>query len=271
MNSSLPRLLLATALGVALSGFSAAALAQAAGAGAGNAAKVNGVAIPKSRVDLFVKAQGAQGAPDSPQLREAVVRELVMRELISQEATKRGLQKDPEVASQLELTRQSVLVAAYRQNFIKKNPISDAALKAEYEKAKTEAGDKEFKARHILVDSEAQAQEIITKLRAGEKFEELAKASKDEGSKNRGGELDWAPPATYVKPFAEALSKLEKGKFTETPVQTRNGYHVIMLDDVRPSQFPAFDEVKGRVAQAMQAQAFEKNIRELHNKAKIEQ
>ena len=268
MNSSLSRMLLATALGAALTGLPAVAMAQAAGAG--NAAKVNGVAIPKSRIDLFVKAQGAQGAPDTPELRNAVVRELVMRELIAQEAVKRGLNKDPEVAAQLELTRQSVLVAAYRQSFIKKNAISDAALKAEYEKAKAEAGDKEYKARHILVDSEAQAAEIIAKLKAGEKFEELAKVSKDEGSKARGGELDWAPAATYVKPFADALAKLEKGRYTDAPVHTRNGYHVILLDDVRPAQFPAFDEVKGRVAQAMQAQAFEKNVADLRAKAKIE-
>lgn len=269
MNSSLPRLLLATALGLGLSGVSAVAMAQ--GAGAGNVAKVNGVAIPKSRADIFVKVQGAQGTPDSPELRNAVKRELIMRELLAQEAVKKGLNKDPEVAAQLELAKQSVLVAAYRQNFLKKNTLSDAALKAEYDKAKAEAGDKEYKARHVLVESEAQAQDIINKLRAGEKFEELAKVSKDEGSKNRGGELDWAPPATYVKPFADALSKLEKGRYTETPVQTRNGYHVILLDDVRPAQFPSFDEVKGRVANAMQAQAFEKNVRDVFSKAKIEE
>ena len=267
MISSTPRLLLATLLGLAVPSVSVVALAQTSAA---PAAKVNGVVIPKSRVDVFVKAQQAQGAPDSPELRKAVTQELVMRELLAQEATKKGLSKDPEIQAQLELTRQSVLAGAYRQDFVKKNPVSDSALKAEYDRLKSEAGDKEYKARHVLVETEAQAQEIIAKLKAGEKIEDLAKNSKDPGSKEKGGDLDWNPPGAFVKPFSDAMTKLEKGKYTDTPVQTKFGYHVIQLDDVRQAQFPAFDEVKGRLAQSMQARAFEKNVVELRKKAKIE-
>ncbi|HKO88940.1 MAG TPA: peptidyl-prolyl cis-trans isomerase [Burkholderiales bacterium] len=275
MNPSLPRLLLATALGLAVPGL---VMAQAptnpapapAAKSSALPSKVNGVTIPKARVDVFVKAQVAQGTPDTPELRRAVTQELIMRELMAQEATKKGLTKNPEVQAQIDLTRQTVLAAAYRQDFAKTHKPSEADIKAEYEKARVEAGDKEYKARHILVESESQAQEIIAKLKRGERFEDLASVSKDEGSKQRGGDLDWSAPAQYVKPFAEALTKLEKGKFTETPVQTRMGYHVILLEDVRPTQFPPYEEVKGRVAQAMQAQAFEKNMIELRKKAKIE-
>lgn len=276
MISSLPRLLLATALGLAVPGVSFVAVAQTQTKPAPAAksdtlpSKVNGVAIPKARVDVFIKAQVAQGTPDTPELRRAVTQELVMRELMAQEATKKGLAKNPEVQAQVDLTRQTVLAAAYRQDFMRNNKPSEAAIKAEYDKARAEAGDTEYKARHILVESEAQAQEIIAKLKRGEKFEDLASVSKDEGSKQRGGDLDWSAPAQYVKPFAEALTKLEKGKYTETPVHTRMGYHVILLEDTRPTQFPPYEEVKGRVAQAMTAQAFEKNMIELRKKAKIE-
>jgi peptidyl-prolyl cis-trans isomerase C len=267
MISSTPRLLLATFLGLAVPGVSVVALAQT---GSGPAAKVNGVVIPKSRVDMLVKLQTSQGAPDSPELRKMVTQELVVRELLAQEATKKGLSKNPEVQAQIDITRQTVLATAYRQDFIKRNKPTEAAIKAEYEKAKVEAGDKEYKARHILVENEVQAQEIIAKLKAGEKFENLASVSKDEGSAKRGGELDWGPPVQYVKPFADAMTALEKGKYTETPVKTRFGYHVIQLDDVRPTQLPPYDEVKNRIAQAMVVQAFEKNVAELRKKAKVE-
>lgn len=267
MISSTPRLLLATFLGLAVPGVSVVALAQTSNA---PAAKVNGTVIPKARVDMLVKMQSAQGAPDSPELRKVVTQELIMRELLAQEATKKGLNKDPEVQAQLDITRQTVLATAYRQDFIKKNKPTEAAIKAEYEKAKVEAGDKEYKARHILVESEAQAQEIIAKLKGGAKFEDLASVSKDEGSAKRGGELDWSPPVQYVKPFADALVVLDKGKFTETPVKTRFGYHVILLEDVRPTQLPPYDDVKNRIAQAMVMQSFEKNITELRKKAKVE-
>jgi peptidyl-prolyl cis-trans isomerase C len=232
---------------------------------------VNGVQIPKTRIDAIVKAQEAQGQKDSPELRAAITDRLIMNEVIAQEATRKGLAKTPEVQAQLELVRQNVLLNAYRQDFMKTNQIPDSQLKAEYEKIRSQVGDKEYKARHILVEKEDEAKAIIANLKKGQKFEDLAKQSKDPGSKDKGGDLDWNSPGSYVKPFGDALAKLEKGKYTETPVQTQFGWHVIQLDDVRATKFPSFDEVKPQIAERLQTQALEKSVADLRAKAKIEQ
>jgi len=174
------------------------------------------------------------------------------------------------VRAQLDLMRQQVLVQAIIQDHLKSHPPNDEELLAEYNKLKASRGDKEYKARHILVDKDSEANEIIAQLKKGTKFEDLAKQSKDPGSKEKGGDLDWNTPATFVKPFAEALAKLEKGKYTETPVQTQFGWHVIQLDDVRSMQFPAFDTVKQQLLSRLQEQEVQKFVTELRSKAKIQ-
>jgi len=266
---------LPAALAIALAAASFASLpayAQQAKSGGAPArvATVNGVAIPQSRVDAIVRAQTQQGVADSPQLRQAIRDRLVMDEIVSQEAARKGLTKTPDVQAQLELVRQRVIVNAYHADYLKTHPVTDAQLKAEYDRIKSSMGDKEYKARHILVEKEQEATEVIAKLKRGEKFEDLAKASKDPGSKDRGGDLDWNSPAGYVKPFSDAMVKLDKGKYTEVPVQTQFGWHVIRLDDVRPTKFPGLDEVKGQLTERLQQQALEKNIAELRAKAKVE-
>lgn len=276
MIASKPRVILATLLGLAVPSVAVVALAQTAASpaaqpGGAKVATVNGVTIPKSRLDIIVKAQAAQGGqPDTPELRSAITQELVMREIVAQEAARKGLTKNPEVMAQIDLARQNVLFNAYRQDFLRTNQPSEAVLKGEYEKIKAQMGDKEYKARHILVENEAEATEIIGKLNKGEKFEELAKASKDPGSKERGGDLDWNSPGAYVKEFSDAMAKLDKGKYTEKPVQTQFGYHIILLEDVRPAKFPSLDEVKPGLTQRLQQQALEKNMADLRAKAKIE-
>ncbi|HEY6720315.1 MAG TPA: peptidylprolyl isomerase [Burkholderiales bacterium] len=231
---------------------------------------VNGKAIPKSRLDFIVKQRAAQGQPDSEETRKAILDNLITQEVVAQEADRKGLAKTADVRAQLELTRQQVLAQALIQDHLKAHPVKDEEMLAEYNKVKASRGDKEYKARHILVDKEAEANEIIAQLKKGAKFEDLAKQSKDPGSKDKGGDLDWNPPGTYVKPFADALSKLEKGKYTETPVQTQFGWHVIQLDDVRPMQFPPYDTVKQQLSTRMQEQEVQKFVGELRAKAKIE-
>ncbi|MCX7891414.1 MAG: peptidylprolyl isomerase [Burkholderiales bacterium] len=237
---------------------------------AGAVATVNGVAIPKARVDAIVKAQAAQGTPDSDQLRAAVRERLIELEVLAQEANRKGLGKNPDVVQQLELQRQQALANALVQDFIRANPVDDALAKAEYEKIKAQAGDKEYKARHILVEKEDEAKDVVAKLKAGQKFEDLAKVSKDPGSKDRGGDLDWNSPAAYVKPFADALVKLQKGQYTLVPVQTQFGWHVILLEDVRPTKFPPFDDVKNELKQRIQQQNVAKYVGDLRSKAKIQ-
>lgn len=235
-----------------------------------NLAVVNGKPVPSSRADVMIKQLAAQGQADSPQLRTMVKEELINREILMQEADKRGITSSPDVKNQVEIARQSIAIRALVQDYLKKNPVSDADIKAEYDKFKTQAGDKEYHARHILVENEDEAKAIIAKLKAGAKFEDLAKQSKDPGSAANGGDLDWASPASFVKPFSDAMVALKKGQFTETPVKTQYGYHVIKLDDVRAAKIPTLEEVKPQIAESLQQKKLQAFQQELRSKAKIQ-
>jgi peptidyl-prolyl cis-trans isomerase C len=227
--------------------------------------------VPQARMDLLMQQQQQRGAPDSEQMRNMVKDELVNREVIAQEAQKTGVSKIPEVAAQIDMARQEIIVSAYLREFARKNPISDADVQKEYERAKAQHGDKEYRARHILVETEDQAKALLAELKKGAKFDDLAsKNSKDTGSATRGGDLDWNVPGTYDKQFADALTKLEKGKYTDAPVKTRFGFHIIQLDDVRPAKFATLAEVKPRIQQMLVQTKIEELVRGLRAKAKIE-
>lgn len=231
---------------------------------------VNGKAIPLSRLNFLVKQRTAQGQPDNEQVRRALMENLINQEVLVQEAERKGLAKTADIQTQLELARQTTLARAVIDDFLKSRPISESAIKAQYEAVKAQRGEREYRARHILVDTEASAKDITEKLKKGEKFEELAKQSKDPGSKDKGGDLDWAAAGNYVKPFADALVKLDKGKTTDTPIQTQFGWHVIRVDDVRSTQFPPYDQVKQQIQNALQEQEIQKMVGELRSKAKID-
>lgn len=235
-----------------------------------NLAVVNGKKVPSSRVDVMVKQMVAQGQQDSPQLRAMIKEELINREILIQEADKMGLGNTPEVKNQLEIARQSIVIRSLVADFLKKNPVKDEDIKAEYDKYKAQAGDKEYHARHILVEKEDEAKAIIAKLKAGSKFEDLAKQSKDPGSAARGGDLDWAAPASYVKPFSDALVALQKGQITETPVQSQFGFHVIKLEDVRAAKIPTLEEVKPQISESLQQKKLQAFQQELRKKAKVQ-
>jgi peptidyl-prolyl cis-trans isomerase C len=234
-------------------------------------ATVNGVAVPQARADLLMQQQMSRGGADSEQMRGMVRDELVNRELLMQEAQKSGTAKQPEVQTQLDMARQEIIVSAYLRDWVRKHPITEAEVQQEYDKAKAQHGDKEYKARHILVETEDEAKALIAQLKKGGKFDELAsKNSKDTGSAQRGGDLDWNVPATYDKQFSDALVKLEKGKYTEMPVRTRFGFHIIQLDDVRPAKFVTLAEAKPRIQQRLAQNRIEELVRGLRAKAKIE-
>ncbi|HYX64949.1 MAG TPA: peptidylprolyl isomerase [Burkholderiales bacterium] len=263
--------LLAPALALAQDAAKPAAKAKAKSGAKDAIATVNGVAVPKARMDYMMFQQKSRGAPDNDQTRAAVREELVNREVLQQEAERAGFGKKAEVQTQVAMARQEIVVGAYLRDWVQKHPVSDAEVQKEYDKARTQAGEKEYKARHILVDSEDQANKIIAELKKGAKFDELAeKNSKDPGSKDRGGDLDWNVPAAFDKNFSDAMVKLEKGKYTDKPVQTRYGYHVIQLDDVRDTKFPALAEVKPRIQQQLMQHKIEGLVRDLRSKAKVE-
>jgi peptidyl-prolyl cis-trans isomerase C len=249
--------------------FAACALASTA-VFAQNLATVNNKPIPKAREEAWVKQLQQQGQQDSPQLREMVKQELIRREVFLQEAQRRGLSEKPEVKFQLDVQRQNTLIQALMRDELDKRPVSEADVKAAYETQKKQAGDKEYRARHILVEKEDQAKGIIDQLKKGAKFEELAKQSKDPGSAANGGDLDWAGANAYVGPFSEAMTKLEKGKYTEAPVQTQFGWHVIRLDDVRDAQVPPLAQVQGQIREALQQQRVQAFAEELRKKAKVQ-
>ena len=235
-----------------------------------NVAVVNGKPIPSSRVDAVVKQVVAQGQqPDSPQLREMIKKDLIGREVLMQEAENKGFGKDAAVKQQIENARQAIVINALVGDYLKKNPVNDAEIKAEYDKFVAQTGDKEYHVRHILVGTEAEAKDIIAKLKGGAKFEELAKVSKD-GSAANGGDLDWASPASYVKPFSDAMVALKPGQVTQTPVQSQFGFHVIKLEETRPTKLPALEEVKGQVAESLQQKKLAAYRDELMKKAKIQ-
>jgi peptidyl-prolyl cis-trans isomerase C len=235
-------------------------------------ATVNGTAISKNRIDMLLSQGAGQGRPDTPEARQAIIDQLAMQMVIAEEAAKKGMDKLPEVTERLEMVRQSVLANAYVQDFMKTHPVTDEALKAEYDRIKATVTGKEYKARHILVEKEAEAKDIIAKLQKDVgAFGKLAQEkSKDPGSKTRGGDLGWFDPSRMVPEFGAAVSKLEKGKFTQEPVKSQFGYHVILLDDSKPVEAPAFEQVKPNLTQQLQQQNLKKQLDDLKSKAKIE-
>ncbi len=242
-----------------------------------NVAVVNGVPIPQSRIDFVAKAQIAQSQgqqQDGPEFRENVREIMITREILYQEAIKRKLDKNPDYQLQLGLAKQQIILGVLFEDINKKTQPSDADVFKEYERVKAQQGGdagKQYKARHILVKEEAEAQQILADLQNGGDFAKIAaEKSIDPGSKDNGGELDWAEAQAYVQPFGEALRSLKKGEMTKEPVKTSYGYHIIELQDVRTQPFPPLEQVKGQIQQTLANKAREDYIADLRAKAKIQ-
>ena len=236
------------------------------------AATVNGTAISQRTVEAIAKQGIASGRPDTPETRKAIIDQLAMQMVVAEEAVKKGLDKAPEVVEQIDAVKQSVLANAYVRDYIKNNPVGDDAVKAEYDRIKATVSGNQYKARHILVDKESEAKDIIARLKKDPgAFSKLAmERSKDPGSKAQGGDLGWFDPSGMVPEFGAAVSKLEKGKFTQEPVKTQFGYHVILLEDSKPIDAPPLDEVKPQLTQQLQQQNLRKQLDALKAGAKIE-
>jgi peptidyl-prolyl cis-trans isomerase C len=256
-----------------LATLSAAALAAtlALPAAAQNVAIVNGKAVPKTRVDALAAQLAKSGRPITPEMQGQLKDEIIAREIFMQEAQKTGLDATEDFKTQMELARQTLLIRELFADHQKKNPVTDADIKAEYDKFVAANGGKEYRARHILVEKEDEAKTIIASLKKGGKFDEIAKKqSKDPGSGANGGDLDWANAGSYVKEFSDAMVKLNKGQLTDAPVKSQFGFHVIRLDDVREAQLPKLEEVKPQIAQQLQQAKLSKFQDDLRAKAKIE-
>jgi peptidyl-prolyl cis-trans isomerase C len=255
-----------------LSALTAAVLiASAPWAMAQNVAIVNGKPVPSSRVEALVKQIEASGRQVDDAARAQIKEEVVLREIFMQEAQKAGVANSDEFKNQMELARQTIMIRALFADFQKKNPVTDADVQAEYDKFVAANAGKEYKARHILVEKEAEAKAIIASLKKGGKFEDIAKKqSKDPGSGANGGDLDWAPAASYVPEFSQAMIKLAKGQVTEAPVQSQFGWHVIRVDDIRDAELPKLEDVKPQGVQQLTQQKLQKFQSDLREKAKVQ-
>jgi peptidyl-prolyl cis-trans isomerase C len=240
-----------------------------------NIAIVNGKAVPKARVDALLAQISKQASARNQQLPPDIDRlvrdKVVLDEMFVQEAEKRGLAASADYKAQMEMARENILVQALIADFEKKNPVSDADVQAEYDKAKSQVGGTEYRARHILVEKEEDAKALIAQIKGGAAFEELAKKnSKDPGSGENGGDLDFAAATAYVPEFSQALTKLKKGEMTETPVKTQFGYHIIKLEDTRQAQFPPLADVKPQIQQRISQERVTKLRDDIRAKAKTD-
>lgn len=234
-------------------------------------ATVNGKAIPQAYAEAVMNEQKAKGAPDSQELRDAVRERLVRMEVLFQAAKKKGIDKKPEVQTQLDLAREAMLANAYVRDYVASNPVSDAEVRKTYDDMKARLGTTEYNVSHILVKEEAKARALIAKLQAGAKFEEVAKAeSTDTGTKDQGGDLGWSSPGMYAPAFSEAMTKLKKGEMSSEPVESTYGFHIIRVNDTRKLDTPAFEEIAEQIRQQLQSQKLEAHLTELRAAAKVE-
>ncbi len=237
-------------------------------------ATVNGVIVPKSRFDLLVTSQTSQGQQDTPAFREELREIMITREVLVQEAERREMDQSDDYKAQLDAMEQQLLITMlFNQLIIELEP-TEEAMRAEYERIKAEnekMGEKQYHVRHILVEDEALAIEIIEQLDAGADFTALAEEhSSDTGSRETGGDLGWAEAGRYVQPFAEAIVALGKGATSQEPVQSDYGYHIIEVLDVRAAQFPAFEEVAEQLRKDLLTRSRDELITRLRDGAEIE-
>lgn len=233
---------------------------------------VNGEAVPGIFGNFIRQNRIKRNMPPESLTDDAIKDGAVTAVLLAQEAVKKGLDKEPTVAAALEFQKRELLGRAALEDYLRANPVTEETVKAEYENAKVKAGTTEYRARHILVNSEKEAKDVIAKLTAGKKakFEDLAKKLSKDTSAGNGGDLGWVLPANLVPEFAETMVGLKKGEVTKNPVQTRFGWHVIRLEETRKLDFPDYEKIKNRIAGQLQQQQIGKLVKELATTAKVE-
>lgn len=232
-------------------------------------ATVNGRDISRASMNMLVEEVGQEGQQKIPE--DKIVDELIKRELLRQELVASDMLKDPQLAAKIENAQRMLLGQAAAEQYMRTLQFTDDELKKEYDEEVQGGGNAEFRARHILVETEDQAKDVIARLGKGEKFEALAKKlSKDPGSKDKGGELGWFSPQQMVQPFAQAVIALKDGDLTPAPVQTQFGWHVIQREESRQKTAPGFEVVKEQIDIALRRKKLSQHINDLKAKAKVE-
>jgi peptidyl-prolyl cis-trans isomerase C len=251
-----PALLLATLL-VSTSGFANDKIAT-----------VNGKAISQNDLNRYLMTHPQ--ATESDDQRQAIISELIARELILQDAASKNMANRRDIAAQLEEARQKVLIAAALQAWLNSNPVNDATLRAEYDRQVAQLPKLEYKARHILVESEAEANQLLASLKQGASFAELASQhTRDPGGKN-GGDLGWFRAEQMVTPFADAVRALQPGEMSQQAVKSQFGWHIILLEETRPLPPPTFNQVREQLQQILEQREIARYIESLRSRATIE-
>jgi peptidyl-prolyl cis-trans isomerase C len=233
---------------------------------------VDGTSLSRAEYDIYVKQLLRDKSPTdlTVEQRNQILDEFINMQLISAQALKEGLDKDPDAVAQLDVLRLRILAEAGSQKFLKGKEPTDAELHAEYDTAIAGMDKTEYHARHILVPTKEQAEQLIKKIKAGAKFEDVAKAESTDNSKASGGDLGWFTLARMVKPFGDAVKGLKKGEITSEPVQTQYGWHIIKLEDTRDVTPPPFDQVKPQLVNRVMQKKLQAYVEELKKNAKIE-
>lgn len=232
---------------------------------------VNGVAISEIEAKIAMEDRRTAGAADSPALQNSVRTQLVARELFAQQARKQGLDKDKSLLARVRMSSEEILARSYQLDFMARQQIADEQVRKEYDTTKQRSGDKEFRLRQLILATEDEAKGVIARVRGGESMQSLAASSRDESSRNRGGDLGWIPQGNLLPQFAEAVAKLGKGQHTPLPLKSPAGWHVLLLEDQRPFVMPPYDgKMQTQLRQALARQALSAHLAELTKAAKIE-
>jgi peptidyl-prolyl cis-trans isomerase C len=235
-------------------------------------ATIDGTPVSRTEYDIYLKSllQGRPTTELTPEQRAQVLDELISMQLLASQAAKDAVEKDPDVAARLDVVRMRVLADSESQKYLKDKEPTDAELHAEYDTAIAAMDKTEYHARHILVPTKEQADQVIKKIKGGAKFDEVAKAQSTDGSKTNGGDLGWFTLARMAKPFGDAVKTLKKGEMTQEPVQTQFGWHVIKLEDTRETAPPPFEQVKQQVNNGVIQKKLQAYVDSLKKNAKIE-
>lgn len=244
-----------------------------AGALAQDVASVNGTAIPDSQFNQALSGALNQGQKDTPELRNAIKQELINRELLAQAANQEGLDKTPEAKQAWAQIRQNFLVDLYLIDYSRKNPVTDEQVKAQYDKEvgqlKAIGASQQYKVSLITVASQEEANTVVTQLKKGESFEKLVREKSIDPSKAQGGVVGWVLPAQLTPEIAAAVSKLGKGGYTASPIQTPTGWNIVKIDDKRPFKVPTYAEAQNQIRQQLLQQQRIELINKLRVEAKI--
>jgi peptidyl-prolyl cis-trans isomerase C len=236
-------------------------------------ATVNGTTISRNLYDIYLKGalQGKDPSTLTQQQKEAALDTIIRAELIVQQADKNGIEKEPQTADLIQLYRMNAIQQAFGENFIKENKPTEAELKKEYDAQVAQMQHTEYHVQHILVANPDTATTIIAALNKGAKFEDEAKKSSSDSSKNQGGDLGWmTPDRSIAKPFGDAMAALKPGEYTHVPVQTQYGWHIIKVVETRPLAPPPFEGTKEQLSQIVLGKKYKAYVDGLLAKAQID-